>query len=75
MRSPKWPKIAAPIGRATKPTAKHGEGLQGAGQRVGRWKIQFRKDQCRHLAVEQESYHSIVVPTVLASTARRNWAG
>ena len=32
----------------------NGERLQGAGQWVGRRKIQLREDQCRHLAIQQE---------------------
>jgi hypothetical protein len=50
------------------------ESLQGADQRIESREIQFRKDEPGHLPVEQESYASIIVPTVLTTTARRSCA-
>src|SRR5215467_4632421 len=54
MRSPKCPKIAAPIGRATKPTAKTANACRTPVRGSDDGKYSLAKNQRRHLTIEQE---------------------
>jgi hypothetical protein len=48
------------------------EGFERADQRIGSREVELCEDQPGDRAVQKKSYHSIVVPIVLAITARRN---
>ena len=74
IRSPQWPNIAAPIGRPTKPTKKtlNASSTPTIGSDWG--KKSLPKTSPVTWPYSRKSYHSIVVPTVLAITARRKCA-
>jgi hypothetical protein len=48
------------------------EGFERADQRIGSREVELCEDQPGDRAVQKKSYHSIVVPIVLAITAHRN---
>ena len=73
-RSPTWPKMAAPTGRAAKPTNWVAERQQDADERGVAGKKTCGKTKAAAVPYRKKSYHSMVVPTVLATTARARLA-
>ena len=71
MRSPKWPKITPPIGRAMKPIANvvYASNVPTVGSNVG--KKSLLKTRLANVPYKKKSYHSIVVPIALASATVR----
>src|SRR6516165_10689642 len=67
-------KIAAPIGRATKPTAKTANACKVPVKGSDDGKYNLAKTSAAIWPYSRKSYYSIVVPTVLAITARLSWA-
>ena len=74
MRSPQWPKIAAPIGRPTKPMKKTPNACSTPTSGSDFGKNSLPNTSAVTVPYSRKSYHSIVVPTVLAITARRSCA-
>ena len=71
LRSPMWPKIIPPTGRATNPTANEANAasVPANSEKVG--KNSRPKTSADAVPKMKKSYHSMEVPTMLARATRR----